>query len=121
VRNGFPRTVVGVLLALYGLSVLGLLGWFAYFASNTGVVLEQFSAAQALWLTAALSGGVALSSGLLTLHYSRESYGAGEEVLFRACLIDFDGLLAVLGYLGDAYRCVRLTANFREHPFQALE
>ncbi len=51
-----------MLLALYGLSVVSLLGWFAYFASNTGVVLEQFSAEQALWLQAALSGGVALSS-----------------------------------------------------------
>jgi hypothetical protein len=82
---------------VYGLSVLGLLGWFAYFASNTGVVLEQFSAAQALWLTAALSGGVALSSGLLALHYSRESYGAGEEVLFRACLIVSTGFLLCSG------------------------
>ena len=96
-RNGFPRPVVGVLLALYGLSVVSLLGWFAYFASNTGVVLEQFSAAQALWLTAALSGGVALSSGLLALHYSRESYGAGEEVLFRACLIVSTGFLLCSG------------------------
>ena len=96
-RNGFPRPVVGVLLALYGLSVVGLLGWFAYFASNTGVVLEQLSAAQALWLTAALSGGVALSSGLLALHYSRESYGAGEEVLFRACLTVSTGFLLCSG------------------------
>jgi hypothetical protein len=47
VRNGFPRPVVGMLLTFYGLSVVGLLGWFAYyvantdFASNTGVVPEQ--------------------------------------------------------------------------------
>ncbi len=103
VRNGFPRPVVGMLLTFYGLSVVGLLGWFAYyvantdFASNTGVVPEQLSAAQALWLTAALSGGVALSSGLLALHYSRESYGAGEEVLFRACLIVSTGFLLCSG------------------------
>jgi hypothetical protein len=55
--------------------------------------LEQFSAAQALWLTAALSGGVALSSGLLALHYRRESYSAGEKGLFRARLIVSPGFL----------------------------
>jgi hypothetical protein len=82
--------------------------------------LEQFSAAQALWLTAALSGGVALSSGLLALHYRRESYSAGEKGLFRARLIDFDGLFAVLEHLGHAYLCVRLTTNFREFSFWAL-
>jgi hypothetical protein len=97
VRNGFPRPVLIVLLALWGLSVVGLLAWFAYFASRTGVVPEQLSALQALWLTAALSGGVALSSGLLAFHYRHEGYTSGEEVFFRACLIVSAGFLLCSG------------------------
>jgi hypothetical protein len=97
VRDGLPRPVVVLLLALWGLSVLGLLAWFAYFASRTGLVPEQLSALQALWLTAALSGGVALSSGLLAFHYRHEGYTSGEEVFFRACLIVSTGFLLCSG------------------------
>jgi hypothetical protein len=89
-----------VLLALFALAVVGLLAWFAYFASRTGIVLEQLSAVQALWLTTALSGGVALSPGLLAFHYTHEGYTAGEEVFFRACLIISTGILLCSGIWG---------------------
>jgi hypothetical protein len=47
----------------------------------------------ALLLTAGLSGGVSLTSGMVAFHYRRESYGMGEEVLFRACFMVSTGIL----------------------------
>jgi hypothetical protein len=49
--GSFARSVVVLLLALFAVSVFGLSAWLAYFASKTGIVLEQFCAVEALWLT----------------------------------------------------------------------
>jgi hypothetical protein len=73
-RDGFPRPVVTLLVALFALSLFALLAWLTYFASSTGVFFDRFSATQGLWITAALSGSVALSSGLPAFHYKFEGY-----------------------------------------------
>jgi hypothetical protein len=53
--------------------------------------------ARGLWLTAVLSGSVALFSGLLAFHYEHEDYTEGEEVLYRVFLIVSTGTLLCSG------------------------
>lgn len=95
-RDGFSRSVVTLLVALFVVSLVGSLGWFAYFASDAAL-FGRLGALGGLWLTAALSGGVALSSWLLAFHYERSDYTSGEEVLYRACAIVFTGILLCSG------------------------
>lgn len=52
--------MVRILVVGFVLSLLGLLVWFAYFATVTGRVFERLSAVEELALTAVLSGGVCL-------------------------------------------------------------
>lgn len=93
--------MVRILVFVFVLSLLGLLAWFAYFATVTGRVFERFSAVEALALTAVLSGGVCLTSGLLAWHYRLEGgYASGEEVLFRACMMVSAGILLYSGVWG---------------------
>jgi hypothetical protein len=47
----------------------------------------------ALLITVGFSGIVALTSGLLARHYGLEGYSAGEEVVFRVCLIVSTGIM----------------------------
>jgi hypothetical protein len=49
-------------------------------------------------LPVALSGGVALFSGLLASHYAQGDHTRGEEVLYRSCLIVFAGILLCSGF-----------------------
>jgi hypothetical protein len=95
-QNGFPRQVVVVLVLLFAVSLLALLGWLAYFVSDA-VWLGRPGALGGLWITAVLSGSVALSSGLLAFHYQHEDYSRGEEVLYRACLAVAVGILLCSG------------------------
>jgi hypothetical protein len=78
-RDGFPRSVVSLLVALFVASLVGPAGWVAYFASDAAF-FGRPGALGGLWLTAALSGGVVLSSWLLAFHYERSDYTSGEEV-----------------------------------------
>jgi hypothetical protein len=73
-----------------------MLSWFAYFCFAPGIV-ERLGAGRLLLLMAALSGAVSLSSWLLALHHGRESYGWGEEVFLRACMIVPTGILLFSG------------------------
>lgn len=92
--EGYPRPVVRLLTAVFALALGGLLAWLAYFASRTpGAVLEQVGDLGALLITAGLSGAVALTSGLLARHYGAVGYSAGEEVIFRVCLIVSTGIM----------------------------
>ncbi len=95
-RGGFPRPVVLVLVLLFAVSLLALLGWLAYFASNAAL-FGGLGALGELWLTAMLSGGVVVSSGLLTFHYKHEEYTSGEEVLYSVCLAVSAGILLCSG------------------------
>lgn len=95
-RDGFPRPVVSLLVTLFLVSLVALLGWFAYFASDA-TFLGRPEAIGGLWLTTALAGGVALFSGLLAIHYEHEGYTSGEAVLYRACLVVFTGILLCSG------------------------
>lgn len=93
-REGFSRPIVVFLLAFFAVLTICMLAWFAYFSTTDAL---QLSAVQGLWLTAALSAGVAISSGLLSLHYRREEYAADAEVFFRVCLIVSAGILLCSG------------------------
>src|SRR5215212_4407586 len=95
-QDGFPRPVVLVLVLLFAVSLLGLLGWLAYFVSDA-VFLGRPGGLGGLWITAVLSGSVALSSGLLAFHYQHEDYTRGEEVLYRTCLAVSAGILLCSG------------------------
>lgn len=93
--------MVRLLAVAFALSLLALLAWLAYFASEA-VFFGRLDALGGLWLTAALSGSVALSSGLLAFHYQHEGYTHGEEVLYRACLMVSTGILLCSGTWASA-------------------
>jgi hypothetical protein len=95
-RGGFPRPVVLVLVLLFAVSLLALLSWLVYFVSDFDL-FGRPGALGGLWITAVLSGIVALSSGLLAFHYKHEDYTRGEEVLYRACLAVSAGILLCSG------------------------
>ncbi len=95
-RDGFPRSVVSLLVALFVTSLVGSAGWVAYFASNAAF-FGRPGPLGGLWLTAALSGSVALSSWLLAFHYEHSDYTSGEDVLYRVCAYVFTGILLFSG------------------------
>lgn len=102
-RGGFPGAVVRLLVILLFLFTVGLVVWFAYFASRPSVAPERVGGVTAaLFLTAMLSGGCSLASGLLTFHYRREAYGAGEAVIFGSMFIVSTGILVCSGMWGLA-------------------
>ena len=78
-RGGFPESVVWLLTVAFAASLLALLAWLVYFVSDTPF-LGRPGALGGLWLTAVLSGSVALFSGLLAFHFKYEDYTRGEEV-----------------------------------------
>jgi len=94
--DDFSGAVVSVLIVLFVVSLIALLSWNAYFVSDA-VFFGRPGALGGLWLTAMLSGSVALFSGLLAFHYEHEDYTEGEEVLYRAFLIVSTGILLCSG------------------------
>ena len=95
-RDGFSEAVVSLLIVLFVVSLVALLSWFAYFLFDAAF-FGRPRALGALWMTAVLSGSVALFSGLLAFHYEHEDYTEGEEVLYRVFLILFTGILLCSG------------------------
>ena len=95
-QDGFPRSMVLVLVVFFAVSLLALLGWLVYFVSDA-VFFGRPGALGGFWITAVLSGSVALSSGLLALYYQHEDYARGEEVLYRSCLAVSAGILLCSG------------------------
>ena len=95
VREGLPKPLVRLAMLGFLLALVGLLSWFAYFASSRppSAVLDRVGVLPSLFLTAGLSGGVTVMAGTLAFHYKRESYGSGEETLFRSCMIVSTGIL----------------------------
>lgn len=84
--------VVKLAMCGFVLALVGLLSWFAYFASSRppSAVLDRVGVLPALLLTAGLSGSV-------TLMDKRKSYGSGEETIFRSCMIVSTGILVFSG------------------------
>jgi hypothetical protein len=95
-RDGFSEAVVSLLIVLFLASLVALLSWFAYFLFDVAF-FGRPRALGALWMTAVLSGSVALFSGLLAFHYEHKDYTEGEEVLYRVFLIVFTGILLCSG------------------------
>jgi hypothetical protein len=91
-RRGFPGSVVSLLVVLFVVSLVALLSWFAYYVFDAAF-FGRPRALGALWMTAVLSGSVALFSGLLAFHYEHEDYTLGEEVLYRVFLVVSTGIL----------------------------
>lgn len=94
-----PGPVVKLAMCGFVLALVGLLSWFAYFASSRppDAVLDRVGVLPALLLTVGLPGIVTLMAGMLAFHYKRESYGSGEETIFRSCMIVSTGILVFSG------------------------
>lgn len=75
-----------LLVVLFVVSLVALLGWIAYFVFDV-TFFGRPQALGGLWLTATLSGSVALLSGLLALHYKQEDYTQGEAVFYGVFLV----------------------------------
>ena len=95
-RDGFSGAVVSLLIVLFVVSLGALLSWFGYFLFDVAI-FGRPRALGALWMTAVLSGSVALFSGLLAFHYEHEDYTEGEEVLYCTFLIVSTGILLYSG------------------------
>ena len=85
-----------MLIVLFVVSLVALLSWIAYFVSDA-VFFGRPGALGGLWLTAVLSGGVALFSGLLAFHYGHEDYAQGEGVFYGVFLVVSAGILLCSG------------------------
>lgn len=109
-RDGFPRSVVSLLVALFVASLVGSAGWVAYFASDAAF-FGRPGALGGLWLTAALSDGVALSSWLLAFHYEHSDYTSGEEIIYRVYAYVFSSILLCSGIWGRARLHTRLARS----------
>ena len=87
----YPCPVVYALLALFGVSAMLSMDWFGLLLLNSDGVVRQMGIISALRVTAALMGGVALTSALLLAHYKRlYTYTSEENVFFTlAFLLSF--------------------------------
>jgi hypothetical protein len=87
----YPRPVLYALLALFGVSAMLSMDWFGLLLLNSDGVVRQMGIISALRVTAALMGGVALTSALLIAHYKRlYTYTSEENVFFTlAFLLSF--------------------------------
>ena len=92
----FSGSVLMLLVVLFVVSLVALLGWIAYFVFDA-TFFGRPAALGGLWLTAALSGSVALFSGLLALHYKQEDYTQGEAVFYGVFLVVSAGILLCSG------------------------
>src|SRR5215211_8887311 len=95
-RRSFPGSVVSLLLVLFVVSLVALLSWLGYFAFDA-TFFGRPRALGGLWLTAMLSGSVALFSGLLAFHYGHEDYAQGEGVFYGVFLVVSAGILLCSG------------------------
>ena len=85
-----------LLVVLFVVSLVALLGWIAYFVFDA-TFFGRPDALGGLWLTAALSGGVVVFSGLLAFHYRQEDYAQGEAVFYGVFLVVCAGILLCSG------------------------
>ena len=77
------QTVFYVLLVSFGVSLMLTMDWFGLLLLNSRGVYAQIGVANALRVTAALMGGIALPSALLMHHYGRiHSYTCDKNVFF---------------------------------------
>jgi hypothetical protein len=95
-RRGFPGSVLSLLHVLFVVSLVALLSWLAYFTFDA-TFFGRPGALGGLWLTAVLSGSVALFSGLLAFYYGHEEYAQGEGVFFGVFLVVSAGILLCSG------------------------
>jgi hypothetical protein len=83
----YPRPVLYALLALFGVSAMLSIDWFGLLLLNSDGVIRQMGIVGALRVTAALMGGVAVTSVLLIAHYKRlYTYTSEENVFFTLAL-----------------------------------
>ena len=79
----FPRPLVYVLLAIFGVSVMLTVDWFALLLLNSEGVLGSLGILNVLRVMAVFLTGIAASSVLLMFHYRRlYSYISEENVFF---------------------------------------
>lgn len=81
----FPRPVVYVLLAIFGLSVMLTADWFGLLLLNSDGVIGQIGILNVVRVMGALMTGIALPSLLLMFHCRRtHSYISDKNVFFAS-------------------------------------
>lgn len=79
----YPRPILYVLLALFGISAMLTVDWFGLLLLNSEGVILRIGTLNVLRVTAVLMGGIAVSSILLVPHYKRlYTYTSDENVFF---------------------------------------
>ncbi len=109
-QDGFSKAVVWLLTVLFVLGLTVSLPWYFYSAwyiwihGSGATVAGRFDTLAALRISAALSGWVTLTSGLLWFHHEQEaSYTTPLEFFFGICFGFFlfitvvSGIPALLG------------------------
>lgn len=79
----FSRPVLRALLILFGISVMLCADWFGLLLFNSQGVISQMGPLNALRVTGALLGSIAITSVPLMVHYRRAySYISDENIFF---------------------------------------
>ncbi len=79
----YPRSILYVLLALFGISAMLTMDWFGLLLLNAEGVIGQFGTLNVLRVTDVLMSGIAVFSIILVLHYKRlYTYTSDENVFF---------------------------------------
>ena len=100
----FSRPVLRALLILFGISVMLCADWFGLLLLNSEGVILQIGPLNAVRVTGALMGGIAITSVPLMVHYRRVYSYISEENIFFAITFSISFMLgmpcALVGLFG---------------------
>ena len=100
----FPRPVFRALLVFFGVSMMLSMDWFGLLLLNSQGVILQMGTLNALRVTGALLGGIAITSVPLMVHYRRVYSYISEENIFFAVTFSISFMLgfpcALVGIFG---------------------
>jgi hypothetical protein len=100
----FSRPVLRALLILFGISVMLCADWFGLLLLNSEGVILQMGPLNAVRVTGALMGGIAITSVPLMAHYRRVYSYISEENIFFAITFSISFMLgmpcALVGLFG---------------------
>jgi hypothetical protein len=100
----FSRPVLRALLVLFGISLMLCADWFGLLLLNSEGVILQMGPLNAVRVTGALLGGIAITSVPLMVHYRRVYSYISEENIFFAIAFSISFMLgmpcALVGLFG---------------------
>jgi hypothetical protein len=100
----YSRPVLRALLILFGISLMLCVDWFGLLLLNSEGVIRQMGPLNAVRITGALLGGVAITSVPLMVHYRRVYSYISEENIFFAITFSISFMLgmpcALVGLFG---------------------